>query len=83
MREISYTHTYERMSQMTDTIKMTITCPIMLTINEAAKLVQGLTAFRIRKMCISGELPCIKAGKKYLINQEVLFRILRSEQIDS
>jgi len=44
----------------------------MLTINEAAALVDGLKPFRIRQMCITGELPCIMAGKKYLINKSIL-----------
>ena len=66
----------ERMIFMTTTTK-----PVMLTINEAAELVKGLSAFRIRKMCISGELPHFRAGKKYLINQEILFKYLRSEPI--
>jgi len=48
----------------------------MLTINEAAALVNGLTPFRIRQMCIDGTLPHIKAGKKYLINRSVLFDII-------
>lgn len=47
--------------------------PKMLTIDEAAALVDGLTKFRIRQMCIDGILPHIKAGKKYLINQSILF----------
>ena len=67
---------------MTDTITIKTNCPIMLTINEAADVVPGLTAFRIRRLCISGELPCLKAGKKYLINKEVLFRVLRFEVIE-
>ena len=45
----------------------------MLTIKEASKLIEGLTEFRIRALCISGELPCLKAGKKYLINSQVLY----------
>lgn len=49
---------------------------VMLTIKEAAALVDGLTEYRVREMCRSGELPCIKAGKKYLINKEVLIRFL-------
>ena len=49
---------------------------VMLTIKEAATLVDGLTEYRVREMCRSGELPCIKAGKKYLINKEVLIRFL-------
>ena len=52
---------------------------VMLTIKEAAALVDGLTEFRVRQLCRSGELPCIKAGKKYLINKEVLIRFLRGE----
>ena len=51
----------------------------MLTIKEAAALVDGLTEYRVREMCRSGELPCIKAGKKYLINKEVLIRFLGGE----
>ena len=49
----------------------------MLTINEAARLVDGLSAYRIRQMCIEGVLPCVKAGKKYLINQEVFFEVIK------
>lgn len=48
----------------------------MLTINEAAQLVPGLTKCRIREMCISGEIPCAKAGRKYLIYEQVLIRYL-------
>ncbi len=48
----------------------------MLTINEAAQLVPGLTKYRIREMCISGEIPCVKAGRKYLICEQVLIRYL-------
>jgi excisionase family DNA binding protein len=47
--------------------------PRMLTIDEAAQCIDGLTKFRIRQMCISGELKHVRAGKKYLINQAVLF----------
>ena len=48
----------------------------MLTINEAAKCVLGLTKYRIREMCIKGEIPCVKAGRKYLICEQVLIRYL-------
>jgi excisionase family DNA binding protein len=48
----------------------------MLTINEAAARVPGLSKWRIREMCISGELPHLKAGKKYLINEQVLIGYL-------
>ena len=48
----------------------------MLTIKEASKLIDGLTEYRIRQMCITGELPCFKAGKKYLINHNNLIKLL-------
>ena len=48
----------------------------MLTINEAAERAPGLSKWRIREMCISGELPHLKAGKKYLINKQVLIGYL-------
>lgn len=50
--------------------------PKMLTIGRAAALVDGLSESRIRKMCIDGTLPHIKAGRKYLINQAVFFEII-------
>ena len=53
--------------------------PTMLTIKEAAKLVQGLTEYRVREQCKSGELPCFRAGKKYLINKEILHKFLLGE----
>jgi len=52
----------------------------MLTINEAAQLVRGLTKYRIREMCIKGEIPHIKAGKKFLISEAVLIRHLNEPQ---
>ena len=48
----------------------------MLTIKEAALLIDGLTEYRIRQMCINGELPCFKAGKKYLINEKSLYNAI-------
>lgn len=53
----------------------------MLTIKEAAALVDGLTEYRVRELCRSGELPCFKAGKKYLINKEILHRFLNGELV--
>jgi hypothetical protein len=51
----------------------------VLTINEAAKLIDGLTPFRVRQMCISGQLPCFMAGRKYLIYEENLYRVVLCE----
>ncbi len=44
----------------------------MLTIKEAAAMVEGLTEYRVRQMCVNKQIPCIMAGKKYLINKETL-----------
>jgi excisionase family DNA binding protein len=52
---------------------------VMLTIKEAAALVDGLTEYRVRELCRSGKLPCFKAGKKYLINKEILHKFLSGE----
>lgn len=52
----------------------------MLTINEAAQRVPGLSKYRIRELCIRGELPCVKAGRKYLICEQVLVRFLTEPQ---
>ena len=48
----------------------------VLTIKEAAQLIDGLTEYRIRQMCKSGQLPCFMAGKKYLISAEALFAVV-------
>ena len=50
----------------------------MLTIKQASSLVQGLTEYRVRELCKTGELPCFKAGKKYLINKDILYKFLSS-----
>ena len=44
----------------------------LLTIKEAAELIEGLTEYRIRQLCISGELKCFKAGRKYLFTERNL-----------
>ena len=47
---------------------------VMLTIKEAAALVEGLTEYRVRQMCINGQVPHIMAGNKYLINKELFLK---------
>ncbi len=44
----------------------------LLTIRQAAKLIDGLTEYRIRKLCAEGELPCLKLGNRKLINEQTL-----------
>ena len=55
--------------------------PRMLTIKEAARLVDGLSEYRIRQMCIKNILPHIKAGKKYLINQDVFLEFIKGNTL--
>ena len=50
----------------------------LLTINQAADVIDGLTGYRIRQLCKSGVLPCIKAGKKYLINEQTLINYINA-----
>ena len=52
---------------------------VMLTIKEAAALVEGLTEYRVRQMCINDQVPHIMAGNKYLINKELFLKYLRGE----
>lgn len=53
----------------------------MLTIKEAAALVEGLTEYRFRQMCINNQIPHIMAGKKYLINRDKFLSYLRGETV--
>lgn len=48
----------------------------LLTIKEAAGLIDGITEYRVRQMCKSGQLPCFKAGRKYLINADTLYKVV-------
>ncbi len=52
------------------------TKPKVLTIKEAANLIDGLSEYRIRQMCISGQLPSFKAGNKYLIIEKALMDVV-------
>ena len=51
----------------------------MLTIKEAAAMVEGLTEYRVRQMCVNKQIPCIMAGKKYLIDKDILLDFLRGK----
>ena len=51
----------------------------LLTIKEAAMLVDGLTEYCVRKMCRDGTLRTFRSGRKYLIEKEELFKVLNGE----
>lgn len=54
----------------------------LLTIKEASELVDGITEYRVRQMCRSGQLPCFKAGRKYLINADKLFKVVFGDETE-
>jgi hypothetical protein len=37
----------------------------------------AITRNALRRMVVSGNVPCVKAGKKYLIDMDVLFEYLK------
>lgn len=61
--------------------------PRMRTIQEAAKELRetdpntALTPYAIRQMVLKGEIPCVYAGKKRLINMDVLEGFLCGEVV--
>ena len=45
----------------------------VLTIKEAAQLIDGIGEYRIRTLCKSGQLRSFKAGNKFLIAEDDLY----------
>ena len=45
----------------------------ILTIKQAAQLIEGLTEYRVRQMCKTGQLRSFKAGNKDLIAEDDLY----------
>ena len=43
--------------------------PRLLTLKEAAELIEGLTEYRIKMLCISGDLKYHRFGKKYMVSE--------------
>ena len=37
----------------------------------------AVTPSALRRMVVSGQIPCVKVGKKYLIDLDVLFEFLK------
>lgn len=51
--------------------------PRMETINKAAEIT-GLSKYCIRQKAVNGEIVCVKAGNKYLINIDKLIEYLNN-----
>ena len=54
----------------------------LLTINEAADSIGGLTPYCIRKMIKEGKLKCFKSGNKNLIPEDELNRVVFGDKPD-
>jgi len=46
--------------------------PRLLTLKEAAKLIEGLTEYRVRMLCIAGEIKFHRFGNKYMVLEKEL-----------
>ena len=46
--------------------------PRLLTLKEAAKLIDVLTEYRVRLLCIDGVIKYHKFGNKYMVSERVL-----------
>ena len=68
--------------------KSNIKLPRMRTIKEAAAELKALdehtavTEYHIRQLALSGVLPRVQAGKKYLINLDLLIEYLTNPDAD-
>lgn len=62
--------------------------PRMRTISEAAQEIKALdprtaiTEYHIRQLAVSGVIPRVKAGKKYLINLDTLIEYMSDPTAD-
>ena len=60
------------MSANSETKKESKAISRLLTIKEASKLVEGLTEYRVRQMCINDVIEYHKFGNKYMIAENSL-----------
>lgn len=61
---------------------MELKIPTMVTLAEASKQT-GLSYDYLRKLCLTGQITHIRAGKKYLINLEKLVDYLNGGTADA
>ena len=62
---------------------MNTSIPRMRTVNEAAQEIKAndphtaMTPYHIRRLCLTGILPTVKAGKKILLNLDTLLEYMQ------
>lgn len=44
----------------------------LLTLKEAAKLIDGLSVYRIKMLCINGDIKHHRFGRKFMISEKSL-----------
>ena len=49
--------------------------PRLLTLKQAAELIDGLTAYRIRQMCLSNSIKYHRFGSKYMVSESEILKI--------
>lgn len=54
--------------------------PRLLTLKEAAKLIDGLTEYRVKMLCINGEIKYHKFGNKYMISEHEILTYFGEKQ---
>ena len=53
--------------------------PRLLTLKQAADLVQGLTEYRVRQLCTEGKIKFHRFGNKYMVSERVIMDYLFGE----
>jgi len=48
--------------------------PRLLTLKEAATLIEGLTEYRVRVLCVNGDIKYHKFGNKYMISEREILQ---------
>lgn len=46
----------------------------VMTVKAAAALIEGLSEYRLRQMCLNGQVKCIRAGRKILVTEAAVMR---------
>ena len=46
----------------------------LLTLKEAAKLIEGLTEYRVRMLCLQNDIKHHRFGNKYMIQERELLK---------
>ena len=46
--------------------------PRLLTLKQAAELIDGLTEYRLRQICQSGDIKYHKFGKKFMVSERTI-----------